>query len=171
MIGSHAAAPLIVVMGVSAAGKSTVGQEVASRLAVPFVDGDDLHPPANKKKMLSGNQLTDSDRAPWLDAVGERFAIASAKGEGLVIACSALRREYRDRVRSYAPDVMWVHLDGTPELLAARAVARTDHFMPASLLGSQLATLEPLQADERGLRVDVAQPVESIAISVMEALR
>lgn len=142
-------------MGVSASGKSTVGAALAERLGVPFLDGDDLHPAENVAKMASGRPLDDDDRMPWLDAVGGVLADAAATG-GLVVACSALKRAYRDRLRAKAPAAVFVHLAGDPETLARRAAERTGHFMPASLLVSQLAALEPLDADEAGTAFDVA---------------
>ena len=157
------------VMGVSAAGKSTVGTALALTLGVPFVDADDLHSDANRAKMAAGIPLTDDDRWPWLDAVGAR--LRDERDSGLVVACSALRRAYRDRIREAAPGVVFVHLTGTPELLAARAGARTDHFMPPALLVSQLATLEPLEDDEAGLVADVAAPVGALVAAVAESLR
>lgn len=150
----------VVVMGVSAAGKSSVGRELADALGLPFVDADALHPPANVEKMARGEALTDGDRWPWLDAVAARLAEASPPG--IVMACSALRRTYRDRLRAGAPSTVFVHLTGSPELLAERAAARTDHFMPPELLTSQLDTLEPLAADEPGTTIDVAAPVAAI---------
>lgn len=157
------------VMGVSAAGKSTVGTALALTLGVPFVDADDLHSDANRAKMAAGIPLTDDDRWPWLDAVGAR--LRDERDSGLVVACSALRRAYRDRIREAAPGVVFVHLTGTPELLAARAGARTDHFMPPALLESQLATLEPLEDDEAGLVADVAAPAGALVAAVAEGLR
>ena len=162
-------APLVCVMGVSAAGKSTVGTALALTLGVPFVDADDLHSDANRAKMAAGIPLTDDDRWPWLDAVGAR--LRDERDSGLVVACSALRRAYRDRIREAAPGVVFVHLTGTPELLAARAGARTDHFMPPALLESQLATLEPLEDDEAGLVADVAAPAGALVAAVAEGLR
>jgi len=159
----------VCVMGVSAAGKSTVGTALALTLGVPFVDADDLHSDANRAKMAAGIPLTDDDRWPWLDAVGAR--LRDERDSGLVVACSALRRAYRDRIREAAPGVVFVHLTGTPELLAARAGARTDHFMPPALLVSQLATLEPLEDDEAGLVADVAAPVGALVAAVAESLR
>lgn len=162
-------APLVCVMGVSAAGKSTVGTALAFTLGVPFVDADDLHSDANRAKMAAGIPLTDDDRWPWLDAVGAR--LRDERDSGLVVACSALRRAYRDRIREAAPGVVFVHLTGTPELLAARAGARTDHFMPPALLESQLATLEPLEDDETGFVADVAAPAGALVAAVAEGLR
>lgn len=154
-----AAAPRVVVMGVSGSGKSTVGALLADALGVPFVDGDSLHPPENVRKMAGGVPLDDVDREPWLRSVGG--ALAGASG-GLVVACSALRRRYRDLIRSYCGSVVVVELAGPRELLAARLGARSDHFMPASLLDSQLHTLEPLAADEPGGRVDIGRPVPEV---------
>jgi len=152
----------VVVMGVSASGKSTVAELLATRLGMPWLDADDLHPPANRQKMASGVPLDDEDRRPWLDTVGRRLAEGVSTG-GIVVACSALKRAYRDRLRKACPSVVFVHLHGSREILAERAAARTEHFMPASLLDSQLATLEPLAPDEQGLRLDVSLPPEDIA--------
>lgn len=149
----------VVVMGVSGSGKSTVGVALAERLGVPFTDGDDMHPPANVAKMARGEPLDDSDRAPWLEAVGEWLA---AHADGGVIACSALRRRYRDQLRGHCPGATFLHLTGDRELLAARQSQRKGHFMPSSLLTSQLETLEPLAPDEHGVTLDVADPVEVI---------
>lgn len=150
----------VVVMGVSAAGKSSVGIALAALLAVPFVDADDLHPPANVAKMAAGVPLDDDDRQPWLDEVG---GVLSGAASGIVVACSALRRSYRDRLRLRAPRTVFVHLHGSDELLAARSSARSGHFMPSTLLASQLATLEPLGADEAGVVLDIAKPVDALA--------
>lgn len=162
------ASPRVVVMGVSAAGKSSVGIALAALLGVPFADADDLHPPANVAKMASGVPLDDADRAPWLDLVGRALADAPT---GLVVACSALRRSYRDRLRAAAPGVVFVHLHGAPDLLAARAAARAGHFMPPALLESQLATLEPLAPDEAGIVLDVAASPDAIAAEADSRLR
>jgi len=142
----------IVVMGVAGCGKSTVGALLAAALDAPFLDADSLHPAENVAKMAAGTPLDDADRAPWLAAVAARFA----GDHSLVIACSALRVAYRDLIRAGAPDVVFVHLHGTPELLAARIGARPGHFMPPAMLASQLATLEPLLAAESGFVLDVA---------------
>ncbi|BCW42705.1 gluconokinase (plasmid) [Arthrobacter sp. StoSoilB3] len=149
----------IVVMGVAGCGKSTVGAALAERLGAGFLDGDSLHPQSNIDKMASGTPLNDDDRAPWLAEIGRQFP---ASESSLVIACSALKRSYRDIIRSADPSVVFVHLQGTRDLLNQRMNARPGHFMPASLLDSQLATLEPLDDNESGLTLDVLRPVERI---------
>jgi gluconokinase len=146
-------------MGVSGSGKSTVGTALAERLHVPFADGDDLHPSANVEKMARGLPLDDSDRWPWLDRVGAWLA---SHADGGVIACSALRRSYRDRLRQHGAELDLLLLHGDRELLEARQAARVGHFMPPALLASQLATLEPLMPDERGLTVDLARSVDEV---------
>lgn len=155
----------IIVMGVSGCGKTTIGDLVARELGVPFLDGDSLHPVENVAKMAAGTPLTDEDRWPWLATVGSE--LAGAGNGGLVLACSALRRSYRDAIREQAPDTVFLHLHGSKEVLRARTEGRTGHFMPPALLDSQLATLEPLDADEAGIVVDIAAPVENL---VAEAL-
>lgn len=148
----------VVVMGAAGVGKSTVGSALAQLLHAPFVDADDLHPAANVAKMSRGEPLDDADRAPWLDAVG-RWLAEHPDG---VAACSALRRRYRDALRAQAPDVAFLHLVGGAETLGRRLEHRSGHFMPGSLVASQLATLEPLDADEDGLEIDCTRPVEEI---------
>jgi gluconokinase len=150
----------IVVMGVSGSGKSTVGAALAQRLRVPFADADDFHPPANIAKMTAGEPLDDDDRHPWLEAIGQW--VAAHCGDGGVMSCSALKRKYRDQLRRHCPDVEFLHLHGTPEVIGKRQASRPGHFMPASLLASQFETLEPLGPDERGLRIDVDQSIDSI---------
>lgn len=157
----------IVVMGVSGSGKSTVGDALARRLELPFEDGDDLHPPANVAKMAAGQPLDDEDRWPWLDAVGQWLADHPAGG---VVACSALKRVYRDRLREHAASAFFLLLQGDESLLAARLAARRGHFMPTGLLGSQLETLEPLQPDEQGLTVDVGGPIDQTVAAAVAAL-
>jgi gluconokinase len=149
----------IVVMGVSGSGKSTVGAALAQRLRVPFADGDDLHPQANIDKMTAGEPLNDEDRYPWLEAIGKWLA---DHHDGGVMSCSALKRKYRDQLRRHRPDVEFVHLSGSLEVIAKRQASRPGHFMPASLLQSQFATLEPLAPDERGTVIDVDQDIDSI---------
>ena len=130
-------------MGVSGSGKSLVGGAIAAQLGVPFIEGDRLHPAANVAKMSSGLPLTDDERWPWLDRVGEDLRAAAAAGEGAVAACSALKRIYRDRLRAaVGPSLRFVFVRGRRATLAERLTARKHHFMPASLLDSQLATLE-----------------------------
>jgi gluconokinase len=157
----------IVVSGVSGSGKSTVGQALADRMGLPFRDGDDLHPKANVEKMHAGIPLDDDDRRPWLLRVGGWLADHPAGG---VIACSALKRSYRDLIRAEAPDAWTVQLVGDQDLIGTRQAARTGHFMPPSLLPSQFATLEPLGDDEAGLTVDVAPPVEDVVAQIAAAL-
>lgn len=153
-------AQLIVVMGVSGCGKSTVGEALARRLGVPFADADDFHSAANVAKMTAGTPLDDTDREPWLRAIGA-WLHERADG-GAVAACSALRRAYRDILRAEAPQVLFLHLHGDPETVRDRVAARTGHFMPESLVASQFATLEPLETDERGVVLDLALPVEEL---------
>lgn len=149
----------IVVMGVSGVGKTTVGIELARRLRIDFIDADDLHGPENIAKMSAGIPLVDDDRWPWLDRVGAVLAGDPSS----VVACSALRRIYRDRLRATAPRTLFVHLAAAPARVAAQAEAREDHFMPPALLRSQIATLEPLGDDEHGLTVTVdAGPAELV---------
>jgi gluconokinase len=150
----------IVVMGVSGSGKSTVGAALAQRLRVPFADADDFHPPANIEKMTAGRPLDDDDRYPWLEAIGEW--LAERCRDGGVMSCSALKRKYRDQLRRHCPDVTFLHLAGSPEMIGRRQASRPGHFMPATLLASQFETLEPLAADERGVSIDVDQDIDSI---------
>jgi len=153
---------MIVVMGVSGSGKTTIGRALAEGLGVDYAEADDFHPAANIAKMAAGIPLDDQDREPWLRAVaawidGERLA-----GRGGVVACSALKRSYRDILRSAQPDLFFLHLTGTQDLASERVAARTDHFMPAALVRSQFEALEPLQPDELGMAVDAAQPPDRI---------
>jgi len=146
-------------MGVSGSGKSTVGVALARHLGVPFADADTFHPQANVAKMAAGTPLTDDDRYPWLDAVGRWLA---DHHDGGVMSCSALKRSYRDQLRSHTPQVEFLHLTGSPELIARRQADRPGHFMPSSLLESQFDALQPLEPDERGMAVDVGQNVMAI---------
>ena len=165
------AAPTVVVMGVSGSGKSTIGALVADALRVPFVDGDSLHPRANIVKMAAGTPLDDDDRAPWLAEVGRRLAEARGRGDGLVIACSALKRRYRAAILAVAPRTVFLHLHGSRDTLTRRLEGRSGHFMPAALLDSQLATLEPLDTDEPGLVVDIHGPVDAVVKTAIDGLR
>jgi gluconokinase len=144
-----------VVMGVSGCGKSEIARLLAARLDVANPAGDDYHSPANVAKMAAGNPLTDADRQQWLLTLQAKIAVAVAAGDSLVLSCSSLKRRYRDLFRAADPAIVFVHLDGPRELIAARMLARPDHYMPMSLLDSQFAALEPLQDDERGLRLDI----------------
>jgi gluconokinase len=149
----------VVVMGVSGSGKSTVGSLLAQRLRVPFVDADSLHPPANVAKMTAGQPLDDHDRYPWLARVGQWLA---DHRDGGVASCSALKRDYRDRLRARCPSVEFLYLRGSAETIATRLATRSDHFMPAALLRSQFDALQPLGADEPGVTVDIEQGVDAI---------
>lgn len=153
-------APRVVVMGVSGCGKTTIGDLVARALGVRFLDGDSLHSVENVAKMAAGTPLTDEDRWPWLATVGAELSAAGPAG--LVLACSALRRSYRDAIRAQAPDTVFLHLHGSREVLGARLEGRSGHFMPAALLDSQLATLEPLDESEAGVVADIAVPVAAV---------
>lgn len=157
--GVSAGTVQVVVMGVSGSGKSTIGALIAHSLDVQFTDADGLHPQANIVKMAGGVPLTDADRWPWLALVGQALADAGAAGNGLVVACSALKRVYREAISQAAPNVRFVHLAGSLEVLANRLEGRSEHFMPPALLESQLATLEGLHEDEPGFAVDINQPV------------
>ncbi len=159
---------LVVVMGVSGSGKTTVGTRLAERLTVPYAEADDFHPPGNVAKMAAGTPLTDEDRAPWLDAIADW--LAGQGGAGGVVTCSALKRRYRDRLRSAAPGVFFLHLDGSPELVARRLGERRGHFMPPSLLRSQFDALEPLHDDEPGAAVDIGGTPEETVEGALAAL-
>lgn len=162
--------PLLAVMGVSASGKSTIGRLLAATLGIPFCDGDDLHPEANRVKMHAGHPLDDEDRMPWLHRIAQQLNAWRREGSGGVIVSSLLTRRYRDLVRIGASGLVLVYLDGTRDLLAHRIAARRGHFMPASLLDSQLATLEPPQPDEAAIGVSIdASPIE-IVKTVMRRL-
>lgn len=158
----------IVVMGVSGCGKSTVGQALARRLGWRFADGDDFHPPANVEKMRAGIPLDDDDRAPWLARLNETMREAVARDEPLVLACSALRQRYRERLAEGLPQMRIVHLAGSIELIGERLAARNHSYMPPSLLTSQFATLEP-PAD--ALTLDVGQSVDDLVDDIVASLR
>lgn len=159
-------------MGPSGAGKSAVGAALAQRLAgrfpgADFVDGDDLHPAANVEKMRAGVALDDHDRMPWLAVVGRELA---AGRTGRVVACSALRRRYRDAIRAVCPDAVFVELVVPADELGHRVTGRPGHFMPVSLVASQLDALEPLSDDERGIRIDNTGPLDEVVTRVIAAL-
>lgn len=161
----------LIVMGVSGAGKSTIGAALAEAFAVPFHDADDFHPPANTAKMAAGRPLDDDDRGPWLATLAALIADERAAGRPVVLACSALKRRYRDRLVVDAPDTVFVHLGGTRELIARRQRARTHEYMPTSLLDSQFETLEPLEVDERGILVDVRATPDQVVDDVRRRLQ
>jgi gluconokinase len=162
----------VVVMGVSGCGKSTVAAGIAAALGLAYIDGDDLHSPRSVEKMRGGIALDDEDRWPWLDRVGQHLSDAQAAPAGLTLACSALRRAYRDRIRRAAPGVRFVHLEGTRELLRERMAARTDHYMPEALLDSQLQTLERPGDDEPDvITLNIESAVELLVSRAVNALR
>ncbi len=164
--------PNLVFMGVCGCGKSTVAELYAKRTGATVIEADVFHPAANVAKMSSGVPLTDEDRAGWLSAMADRLAEGKARGEAMVVTCSALKKAYRDRLRQGDPDLFFVFLDGSQELLQARLDARKGHFMPPGLLGSQLATLErPNLATERCLHVSISLSPEQICATVAVAMR
>ena len=165
----------LLLMGVCGVGKTAIGRILADRLGAPFLDADDLHSAGNIRKLRSGTPLTDADRRPWLDAVAAEIMVAASLGDGVVVACSALKRTYRDRVRRAVPTLRLIHLVGPIDLVQSRLSARTGHFMPASLLDSQLETLELPGVDERPLVIDVSPPlcevVERIEVALVHGAR
>jgi gluconokinase len=161
--------PPIVVMGVSGSGKTTVGTALAKRIGGVFLDADDFHPAANVHKMSQGTPLNDADRAPWLDIVGKEIRKRQGEGRTVVMACSALKRKYRERIRAEEPAAFFVLLTGTREELERRMQARHGHFMPASLLDSQLDTLEPLGSNEHGAAVNIHGSEQQVVDRVLDA--
>ena len=160
--------PLVVVMGVSGSGKTTVGAAIAQRLGVPFADADDFHPPENITKMSAGIPLDDDDRRPWLETIAAWLAAHAEQGG--VVSCSALKRSYRTILASQAPQSVFVHLHGERDVVAARVAGRPGHFMPAALVDSQFSTLEPLASDEPGVVIDLDQPVDTLVEQSVTAL-
>ena len=163
-MSSHRVPPIII-MGIQGSGKTTIGELLAQRLCVPFVDGDTLHSSKNKEWMASGRALSDAQRLPWLHAVGESLALAN--GSGVVVACSALKRSYRDLLREHAPTMLTIFARGDIDLIRARITARRHEYMPPSLLPTQREDLEERQDDEPGLTVDIAQTPEQIVERIM----
>jgi carbohydrate kinase (thermoresistant glucokinase family) len=161
--------PVLLVMGVSGSGKTTVGKALAGALAWPFQEGDDLHPPANIAKMAAGQPLTDDDRAPWLAAIARWLDGQAIRGEPGVITCSALKRAYRDTLRKDRPQLWLVFLEGSRSVLAERLARRHGHFMPPSMLDSQLADLETPGEDEPVIDIDIEAPVED-QVSAVETV-
>lgn len=160
-----------VVMGVAGCGKSVIGSQLAARLGWRFIEGDRLHPPDNIARMSDGLPLNDEMRRGWLDRIGEEIAACVAGGEGAVAACSALKRVYRDRLRSRAPGIVCIHPEIDAETARRRVALRSGHFMPASLVDSQFADLQPPEADEAAIRLDGSKPVEELVEEAMAAMR
>jgi carbohydrate kinase (thermoresistant glucokinase family) len=154
----------VIVMGVTGSGKTTVGALLAGRLGWEFEEGDSLHPPENVAKMSSGHALTDDDRWPWLRKIGDWIDHHAENGRSVVVSCSALKRSYRDLLREGRPGVLFLYLAGTREGISSRLSQRQGHFMPPSLLDSQLADLQPLQSDEPGVTVGIeGRPADIVA--------
>ena len=158
-------------MGVSGCGKTSVGRQLASALQLDFIEGDELHPPRNVALMAAGTPLTDADRADWLATIAARLAQAQAGGRGLVVSCSALKRRYRDVLRAACPGLRLIHLHGPATLLRQRMGARTGHYMPPSLLDSQLATLELPAADEATIILDITPPTPQLVAEALAQLQ
>jgi len=156
-------------MGVSGSGKSEVGRRVAEALGASFIEGDDFHSPANVAKMAAGIPLDDDDRAAWLQRLRREIALAREHGNSLVVSCSALKRRYRDLLREGDSMLRFAHLQGTPDVISKRLLARTDHYMSPALLDSQLQALEPLQPDEDGVTLDITSTPQQIAAAIIDA--
>ena len=160
----------IIVMGVSGSGKSTIGALLAEALGWPFADADGFHPAANVAKMAAGQPLTDADRWPWLDAIAAHIGAARGTGQPVVVACSALRRAYRERLRAGLSDLIFLHLAGAPAVIAERQAARQGHFMPPSLMASQFATLEDPAAEADAVTVSVSASLHEVVATALEQL-
>lgn len=162
--------PPMIVMGVQGTGKTTIGSALGELLGVTFIDSDDLHPPANKVKMAAGTPLEDEDRVPWLKIVGATIVANAAEGRTTIVACSALKRWYRELLRSSVPELQFIHLAGQRDLVASRLATRQHEFMPTTLLDSQFEVLEPLAPWEAGVVVPVAGTPAEIVDVVAEYL-
>ena len=160
-----------VVMGVCGTGKSEIGTRLARKLSYRFLEGDAFHPPANVQKMAAGIPLDDDDRRDWLLALAAEIGIARTESQGLVLSCSALKRSYRDILRQGDPELIFIHLTGERTLIEERMRVRKDHFMPVSLLDSQLRDLQPLDAQERGMAIDIRLPPDAIVECVTRTPR
>ncbi len=164
-------AQIIVLMGVSGCGKSTIGAALSEQLGWPFRDADTFHPASNVAKMSRGLPLTDEDRAPWLAAIAAWIDEQGARDRPAIVSCSALKRRYRDKILGGRPGVLLVHLAGTREVIAARLAERRGHFMPQSLLDSQFEALEPPSPEEQAIVVDVAFPPDVVVAQIIARLR
>ncbi|MEM9471533.1 MAG: gluconokinase [Pseudomonadota bacterium] len=162
---------IVVVMGVCGCGKTTIGRKLASRLEATFIEGDELHPDSNRRKMTAGIPLDDDDRGPWLDAIAARAAGLLSTTPRVVVSCSALKRSYRDRLRAADRDLRLVHLTGSTALLRTRMNERRGHFMPAGLLDSQLAALQVPDADETAINLDIAEEPDAIVDRALAFLK
>ena len=160
----------IIVMGVSGSGKSTIGALLAERLGWPFADADGFHPAANVAKMAAGQPLTDEDRWPWLDAIAAHIGASRTAEQPVVVACSALRRAYRERLRAGHGDLIFLHLAGAPGVIAERQAARQGHFMPPSLMASQFATLEDPAAEADAVTVSVLASPHEVVGNILSSL-
>jgi carbohydrate kinase (thermoresistant glucokinase family) len=160
----------IIVMGVSGSGKSTIGALLAEALGWPFADADGFHPAANVAKMAAGQPLTDADRWPWLDAIAAHIGASRTAGQPVVVACSALRRAYRERLRAGHGDLIFLHLAGAPEVIATRQAARQGHFMPTSLMASQFATLEDTAEEADAVTVSVSASPHEVLVAAIDQL-
>ena len=162
---------IVVVMGVAGCGKSTLGRALAAKLGCAFIEGDEFHPPASRRKMASGVPLDDADRWPWLDALAAELGRRAQRGESIVLACSALKYVYRERLRRGCPRLRLVFLHGAEACISQRLAARRGHYMPPSLLQSQLATLELPRPSEAAVLVDVEAPIQRSVETVIATLQ
>jgi gluconokinase len=168
-MSTHTGPQRWVVMGVSGCGKSSIGLQLATALGVPFLEGDTYHSYANVAKMTAGVALTDADRSDWLQSLHGEIHAARDKQAGLVLSCSSLKRRYRDLLRSADPQLKFAHLNGARALIEARMSARPGHYMPTSLLDSQFDALEPLQADEAGIVLDISKDPAQLVREILQA--
>lgn len=172
MVTPHDTAPIhLVVMGVSGTGKTSLAEALTQEFGLTFAEGDDLHPASNIDKMSAGIPLTDEDRAPWLNLIASWMTEQAQAGNNTIVTCSALKKSYRDTLRTAQGSVVFVHLAGDKETIAQRMQLRTDHFMPVSLLDSQFATLEHLEKTEQGIVVDVAGSKSEVAQAAIDGIR